>query len=317
MYVTLKVISNFDNDEKLLLAEIFDAMAEGNKIADNIRSDPSNLVMEKKDDLSVVGIADKKIQEYYTKRLAGELGGLVVGEESEGVSGKQNELGYKWIFDPIDGTTNWAAGAVKGGYAALSFSCSSVAVHKNNESYAGVVRNFDTGDFFFAIKGKGAFVFSQKYQQFIELTANKEMAFDETSQKPILGFGHVDTSIRAAIDKEFRTITKEKGIGGSTREIGATALELCLVAASSSSVYTAKANLWDYAAGILIAEEAGAKTRLVKGEPDKDGKAYDTFIAMHPDLEERIGKAFDREVALKKVAPHSTSHALDLSGATR
>ena len=47
MYVTLKVISNFDNDEKLLLAEIFDAMAEGNKIADNIRSDPSNLVMEK------------------------------------------------------------------------------------------------------------------------------------------------------------------------------------------------------------------------------------------------------------------------------
>ena len=168
-----------------------------------------------------------------------------IGEEND--YGTILKSGFTFIVDPIDGTTNFSRG--------MSLSAISVALLKDAEPYIGVCYNPYTDEMFIAQKGKGAYlngksiqVSNKKLNEGIVLTGNAPYYADmrENSLKILNNF--------AVIATDFR-------------RFGSAVIELCNIACGRAEVYfELKLQPWDFAAGMLIVEEAGGKVSQMNGE---------------------------------------------------
>ncbi|MEA2104925.1 MAG: inositol monophosphatase family protein [Candidatus Cloacimonadota bacterium] len=163
----------------------------------------------------------------------------ILTEETEH---KQNsEMEYRWVIDPLDGTTNYVHG--------FPFVCTSIALQKNDETICGVVYNPILGELFYSEKGAGSFCNNKQ----ISVSDHKEL------DKSILATGfpyNIENEERNNLDHFNKIIKKCRGI----RRPGAAALDLCYVAAGIFDGYWEMELFpWDTAAGILIVEEAGGK----------------------------------------------------------
>ncbi len=157
----------------------------------------------------------------------------VVSEES-GVSGS-GELTV--VVDPIDGSTNCDRG--------VPFYATSLAVLRDEELVAGLVRNQVTGTVFEAEKGAGAL----------------------RDGEPIRTSGLTDVT-RALVGFSGQP---DRNIGWyQSRSLGAASLEICLVADGSLDAFAVAQqtalNPWDYLAGLLIVREAGGADADYRGE---------------------------------------------------
>ncbi|UXY10641.1 inositol monophosphatase [Kosakonia sp. ML.JS2a] len=158
--------------------------------------------------------------------LLGEERGLEPG--SEGV----------WVIDPIDGTTNFILG--------MDYWCISVAYVSGNHIELGVIYAPDREEFFFAERGKGAFLNDQK------LTIT-----DPEPDAIVLGLGR---SSRTAPRDYTRIIETLFEHGVEHRRFGAGALMLAHVAAGQVHGYfEAHLHSWDALAGLAIIKEAGGR----------------------------------------------------------
>jgi myo-inositol-1(or 4)-monophosphatase len=170
----------------------------------------------------------------------------IIGEEGTERTGTS---GLAWHIDPIDGTTNYL-------YGIPAYSVS-VAVGTGDTMLCGAVFNPVTDELFEATVGAGA-------------TLNgRAIAVSPTRALPEVlvatGFGYRadrrrgQARVMAALLPEIRDI----------RRFGSAALDLCSVACGRvDAYYEVGLNLWDYAAGALIASEAGALcTDLAGGAP--------------------------------------------------
>ncbi|MCC9601382.1 inositol monophosphatase [Stieleria sp. JC731] len=157
---------------------------------------------------------------------------------------------HLWVIDPLDGTNNFAHHI---GHFAVS-----IGYLRDGVPTVGVVHNPITGDTYTAIRGEGAFRNSQP------IHAGKET---ELSQSMIgCGFyydrGDMMRSTLAAIEEFF-----SHDIHG-IRRFGTAALDLCAVASGQfGAFFEYKLSPWDFAAGQLIASEAGAIVTDGKGDP--------------------------------------------------
>lgn len=155
----------------------------------------------------------------------------------------QNHKGY-WCLDPLDGTSNFASG--------LPFFAISLALIVAQQTVLGIVYDPVRDECFTATKGNGAFLNDKK--------------LDSTE------FGRNISDCLAMID--LKRLPKELAVKlvssppyASQRSFGAAALEWCWLAAGRSQLYLhGKHMLWDYAAGLLIAQEAGCATSDLYGE---------------------------------------------------
>lgn len=277
--------TTFDEQELELVGDMIAAAHHGSELANKIRNTPGKMDAERKSDLSVVTLADTSVQKFYQSFLPVKHVARSRGEEKVDAAqvpdAEDSEL--EFIFDPVDGTTNFSAGAVPGGFHD-QISCSSLGLYKKGEPYIGVVRNLDRPVTYFAVAGKGAYVFDG--ERVIELTINKNqnVPLEEISKKPVIGVGHLEVrGLRDAIINEFKRFTKEKQIGGTTREMGSVAYELCQVAGGSYQVFAVQCNEWDYAAALLVAKESGAGTYARKANTG-NGEKMDSVIAAHRDV---------------------------------
>ena len=158
-------------------------------------------------------------------RVLSGAGYRIVSEES-GVSGEGE---YTIVVDPIDGSTNCDRG--------IPFYATSLAVVRNNELVAGLVRNQATGTVFEAERGAGA--------------TRDGLAIRSS------GRAHVAQAIASFSGRP------ERDLGWSqTRSMGAASLEICLVADGSLDAFAvaqhSTLHTWDFLAGLVIAREAGA-----------------------------------------------------------
>lgn len=167
---------------------------------------------------------------------------------------------YKWIIDPIDGTTNFAHG--------IPLCCVSVAVEEAGEVIMGAVYNPLMNEFYFAEKDKGAFLNDAK------ISVSKTTEFSKSCL--VTGFPYQlpeeqyinDKKIHAPLEV-FNTLIKQ---GMPVRRLGSAALDLCWVAAGRfDGFYEHNLNAWDTAAGFLLVKEAGG---LVT---DFFGEAYNPY----------------------------------------
>ncbi|MDF2612967.1 MAG: inositol monophosphatase [Clostridia bacterium] len=165
--------------------------------------------------------------------------------------GKMNEGDvYEWIIDPIDGTTNYLHG--------FPIHSISIALEKNGQTILGAVYIPRLREFFYAIKGQGAFLNDKP----IHIACNNKL------NQCLLSTGfpydkHISQHNNLAISNSL--IPKVQDI----RRMGSAAVDLCYTACGRLDGYWEfKISKWDIAAGKLIVEEAGGRvdTSLLKKE---------------------------------------------------
>lgn len=154
---------------------------------------------------------------------------------------------YKWIIDPIDGTVNFANG--------IPICCVSIGIEKEGKMVLGAVYNPFMNEFFFAEKGKGAFLNDQP----IHVSKQSDVA----KACLVTGFPYTYLEMpNGPLDVFERLIRK----GVPVRRLGSAAIDLCWVAAGRfDGFYEHKLNAWDSAAGFLLVEEAGGKVTDFEG----------------------------------------------------
>jgi myo-inositol-1(or 4)-monophosphatase len=164
--------------------------------------------------------------------------------------GAQSE--FKWIVDPLDGTTNYAHG-----YPVF---CVSIALEHLGRVVVGVVYDPFRDELFAAERGEGATLNGRRVR--VSATADLGGALLCT------GFPY-DVRERGDFARHFRNFIMS---AQSVRRDGSAALDLAYVAcARFDGFYEEGLRPWDVAAGVLLVEEAGGRVTHY------DGKAFDHY----------------------------------------
>ncbi|MFF3766950.1 inositol monophosphatase family protein [Streptomyces sp. NPDC001922] len=167
-----------------------------------------------------------------------------LGEEGSSTEGTS---GVRWVIDPIDGTVNYLYG--------LPSWAVSIAAEIDGETAVGVVAVPMRGETFRAVRGGGAYLGDRP----LECRTAPRLA----EALIATGFGYRTERKAGQAEVVHRLLTRVRDI----RRGGAAAIDLCDVAAGRLNGYYERGiNPWDYAAGELIAREAGALTGGRPGE---------------------------------------------------
>lgn len=156
---------------------------------------------------------------------------------------------YKWIIDPLDGTTNFTHG--------LQIFCTSIALEYKGEIVLGAIYDPSMDELFTAEKGKGAYLNNRKIHV-SEATRLMESLI-------VTGFPYdiKDNPYNAV--QHFSNFLMECQ---AVRRLGSAALDLSYVACGRfDGFWEVSLNPWDMAAGVLFVEEAGGKFTNFKGFP--------------------------------------------------
>lgn len=194
---------------------------------------------------SILTEADLECNTAIIKLIQEEFPGhSIMSEEFPAIEGNSP---FKWIIDPIDGTTNF--------FQKIPYFCASVALCKYEEVVLGAVYNPVTKELFYAVKGKHAF-------------QNKKRI--KVSEKHKL----IDSALAFSLPSDLKTGTmtlrnmaKIFPYVRAVRDFGSSALHLCDVARGSLDIYISDSiKPWDVAAGYIILKEANGKSTGIEGK---------------------------------------------------
>jgi myo-inositol-1(or 4)-monophosphatase len=160
----------------------------------------------------------------------------ILGEEGASVDGTND---YRWIIDPLDGTTNFTHG--------LPIFSISIGLLKHNEIVAGVVHDITRGDAYHTSKGNPSYCNNQ------EIHVSKARNLNESLLATGFPYYHFDK--RDAYLEIIKTfLEKTHGI----RRLGSAAIDLAYVACGRmEGFFEYNLNAWDVAAGALLVKQAG------------------------------------------------------------
>ncbi|HCU25638.1 MAG TPA: inositol monophosphatase [Deltaproteobacteria bacterium] len=168
-------------------------------------------------------------------------------------SGRRKDSEYKWIIDPLDGTTNYAHGY-------LLF-CISIALEYRGEIIGAAVYEPNRDEMFLAEKGSGASLNGEKIRVSQVEDLNRALL--------VTGFAY---NVRETSNNNLNHFENFLMKAQAIRRDGVAAIDLCYVAAGRYDGFW-ELNLfpWDVAAGALMIQEAGG---LVS---DFRGGAFDVY----------------------------------------
>jgi myo-inositol-1(or 4)-monophosphatase len=210
-----------------------------------VKSSPTDVVTE----------MDRRAEELIRARiLAARPGDAILGEEG-GQTGDTAGAPVRWVIDPLDGTVNYLYG--------LPDWAVSIAAEVAGEVVAGAVFVPSRGELFTATRGSGAWLKAASAgPDPVALHCRPGVPLGQALVAT--GFGYraarrkVQGDVVAALLPQVRDI----------RRFGVAAADLCSVAAGRvDAFYERGLNYWDYAAGALIAAEAGALVGGLRGAP--------------------------------------------------
>jgi myo-inositol-1(or 4)-monophosphatase len=218
----------------------------------------------------VVTEMDKQSERLITERIrAVRPDDAILGEEG-GQTGAGSRV--RWVVDPLDGTVNYLYG--------LPEWAVSIAVEVDGLIVAGVVDAYELGETYTAVIGGGAWV-TRRDRVATRLQVNDPVPLDRALVAT--GFGYtagrreVQGAVVGALLPRVRDI----------RRRGSAAVDLCMVAAGRvDAFYERGLNYWDYAAGGLIAREAGAVVGGLSGRPESTSMTVAAGPGLYPRLAE-------------------------------
>jgi myo-inositol-1(or 4)-monophosphatase len=157
---------------------------------------------------------------------------------------------YRWVIDPLDGTTNYA-------HSMPLFSVS-IGVEYRGEIVAGVVYDPSADELFSAEKGKGAFCNGTRlHVSSVDTLINSLL---------VTGFPYTIREHPGRILDHFNNFVME---AQGVRRLGSAAIDLAYIAAGRLDGYwELTLHPWDKAAGVLLVKEAGGLVTDFLGNPD-------------------------------------------------
>ncbi|OLM13926.1 Inositol-1-monophosphatase [Pseudonocardia sp. Ae505_Ps2] len=221
-------------------------------------------VTTKSSPTDVVTASDASVERFVRDRLAQ----LRPGESVYGEEGAGDPAVARWVVDPIDGTVNYLYG--------LPWYGISIAAVVDGEGVAGAVSEPASGRLWSAGRGLGATLDGRP----LWAAATTELG------QSLVGTGFAYRAERRA--RQAGMVAAMLPEVRDVRRAGAASLDLCAVAAGWLDGYLEHGcNWWDWAAGALIATEAGAVVHVsgspgVHGLDDGDALGADVTLAAAP-----------------------------------
>ncbi|BBX97337.1 inositol monophosphatase family protein [Mycobacterium lacus] len=225
-----------------------------------------------------VTVVDTDTERLLRDRLAQlRPGDPILGEEGGGpVDPTATSAGaVTWVLDPIDGTVNFVYGIPA--YAV------SVGAQVDGVSVAGAVADVVAGRLYSAARGLGAHVTDEQGRHALRCNAVEDLSM------ALLGTGFGYSQRRRATQAEL--LARMLPVVRDVRRIGSAALDLCMVAAGRLDAYYEHGlQLWDCAAGALIASESGARVLLPAWDEDRAGLVVAAAPGIADDLLAALGQ---------------------------
>ncbi len=196
--------------------------------------------------INLVTEADLASERYIIKAIEKKFPNHSILAEEESAKNKASE--FKWIIDPLDGTTNFAHG--------FPFYCVSIALEYRGEIILGVVYDPQREELFHATIGGGSFLNGKK----IHVTEETKLS------RALLATGF-PYDIGSSNEDNLKNFARFAKVARGIRRPGSAALDLCYLACGRiDGFWELKLSPWDTAAGKLIVEEAGGKVTDFNGE---------------------------------------------------
>jgi myo-inositol-1(or 4)-monophosphatase len=214
-------------------------------IKDNIGN--ITTIERKSTEINLVTDIDKKSESMIISAIKEQFPAHdIIAEESGRNIGNSD---YRWIIDPLDGTTNYAHG--------LPLFCVSIGVEFKGDMVAGVIYDPMRDEIFTAEKGAGAALNGKPIRVSTEDRLIRSLL--------ITGFPYnVKDNPHNAIRHFNNLIIEAQGI----RRLGSAALDLAYVACGrAEGFWEVNLHPWDISAGILIITEAGGTVTDFEREP--------------------------------------------------
>ena len=278
-------IPRASEDAGALLRIAVSAAAEAGRLLASWRGDERpEVVQTKSSPTDIVTEMDRRSEALITTRIrAYRPGDTVLGEEggqtAGGPAGDGDDGGrpgrVRWIVDPLDGTVNYLYG--------LRDWAVSIAAEVDGVVVAGVVEVPRHGETFTAVTGQGAWL--HRGEAKLALHCSPGVPLDRALVGT--GFGYdpgrrrVQGEVVAALLPYIRDIRR----GGSA------SVDLCSVAAGRlDAFYERGLNYWDFAAGGLIAREAGALVGGLAGRIESTSMTVAAGPGLYQQLESFLSK---------------------------
>jgi myo-inositol-1(or 4)-monophosphatase len=212
--------------------------------------------VEKKGEIDLVTEVDLACERMCRQMLAERFPEHdILAEEFSDGPGERARSSHRWVFDPLDGTTNYAHG--------LPIFCASLSLEVEGRAVIGAIYDPTRHELFTAERGAGAFLNGRPLR-----VSSAPKLIDALL---VTGFPydvHLRTSELVQMFSDFL------GTARAVRRLGSAALDLCYVAAGRfDGFWEQHLKPWDVSAGALIAEEAGAKVTGM------DGSVFDPVAA--------------------------------------
>jgi myo-inositol-1(or 4)-monophosphatase len=169
--------------------------------------------------------------------LAEELGALSSGARC------------RWVFDPLDGTTNYAHG--------LPIFCASLALEIDGQPEVAAIYDASRQELFTAERGVGAWLNGEPMK----------VSATETMLEALLVTGFPYT-VHDTPEKYLKVFGAFISRARAVRRLGSAALDLCYVASGRMDGFWEESlQPWDTMAGGLIVQEAGGRVTALDGRP--------------------------------------------------
>lgn len=227
----------------------------------------SEVRVDKKGQIDLVTEVDLAIEREFRATIAQRFPDhAVLGEELGGAT--IAPPGPRWVFDPIDGTTNFAHG--------LPIFCASLALEINGIADVAAIYDPNRRELFTAERGCGASLNGQPVH--VSATAALIDAVLAT------GFPY---DVHRRVEEIVGLFGAFVGRARAVRRLGSAALDLCYVAAGRlDGFWEMDLKPWDIAAGALLVAEAGGRVTTMGGEPftSRGGQVLATNSSLHDEM---------------------------------
>jgi len=200
----------------------------------------------KKGIVNLVTEVDLKAEKAILERIRRNFPDHNILSEEHGTS--EGEVDYRWVIDPLDGTTNYSH--------RYPVFCVSIALEHAGQTILGIVYNPMSEEMFTAERGQGAFLNGKR----VHVSAADSLI----ESLLCTGFSYDRDHVKSNLELFNKACMTAQAV----RRDGSAALDLCYVACGRfDGFWELTLHPWDVAAGKLIIEEAGGCVTNIKGEP--------------------------------------------------
>jgi myo-inositol-1(or 4)-monophosphatase len=232
-----------------------------------------NLHIEKKGVIDIVTEIDRQVEQMFRTMIADRFPDHdILAEEFATQGDRERSSRYCWVFDPVDGTTNYAHG--------LPIFCSAASLEIDGQPVVAAVYDPNRRELFTAERGVGAWLNG----------APMHVSSATTLIDSLLctGFPY---SVHSEADELVALFGAFLKRARAVRRLGSAAIDLCYVAAGRlDGFWEQRLHPWDVSAGALLVEEAGGRVTNLSGGPfdSRRGEAIASNGFVHSAMVETI-----------------------------